>query len=93
MATKNGFRIIKEYDQTENTMITLDYAKFFIGRFIAPALNYGIYSAQKSFPIISSLISKIIGSKWGKKRKQLDLVDSFLFRKYRNHMIYLLKKI
>ena len=93
IATKNGFRLIKEYDQTENTMITLDYAKFFIGRFIDPALNYGIYSAQKSFPIISSLISKIIGSKWEKKRKQLDLVDSSLFRKYRKYMIYLLKKI
>ena len=38
-------------------------------------------------------ISKIIGSKWGKKRKQLDLLDSSLFRKYRKYMIYLLKKI
>ena len=33
---------------------------------------------KKSFPIISSLISKIVGNKWEKKRKQLDLVDSSL---------------
>ena len=92
-AKKYGFTIMKEYDQTENTMITLDYAKFFFQRFISPTIDYGIYSVEKSFPKISLLIGKIIYSKWEKKRKQLDLIDSSLFRKYRKYMIYLFQKV
>ena len=93
LAITNGFKLIKEYDQTENTIITLDYAKFFIDRFIDPTIDYGIYSAQKSFPILSSLISKIVSKKWEEKKKQLDLIDSSLFQKYRKYMIYLFKKV
>ena len=93
IAKKYGFTLIKEYDQTENTMITLDYAKYFLKRFIDPAINYGIYSSEKSYPKISFLIGKIISPKWEKKRKQLDLIESSLFRKYRKYMVYLFKKV
>ncbi len=94
LSAKNfGFKLIKEYDQTENTMLTLDYAKYFVNRFINPSIDYGIYSTKKKFPQLAALVGKIIKSKWREKKDQLDLIDSSLFRKYRKYMIYLFKKI
>ena len=92
-AQSNGYELIREYDQTENTMPTLDYAKYFVERFLNPTLEYGINSANKNFPKVSKLIGKIISSKFQKKKDQLNLIDSKQFRKYRKYMIYLFKKI
>jgi len=92
-AKVSGFEIVKEYDQTENTMLTLDYAKYLIDRFIYPTLDYGIFSTKKKYPKITGLIGKIMKTQWTEKKKQLDLIDSSLFRKYRKYMIYLFKKI
>tara|TARA_B110000483_G_scaffold55857_1_gene69871 strand:+ start:3905 stop:4726 length:822 start_codon:yes stop_codon:yes gene_type:complete len=91
-AEENNFQLIKEYDQTENTMPTLDYAQYFLDRFISPAIDYGSYSAKKNYPIISNMIKRVIGSKWDKKKEQLDLINSQEFRKYRKYMIYLFQK-
>jgi MPBQ/MSBQ methyltransferase len=92
-AQSNGYKLIREYDQTENTMPTLDYAKYFVERFLNPTVEYGINSANKNFPKISKLIGRIISSKFQKKRDQLNLIDSKQFRKYRKYMIYLFQKI
>tara|TARA_B110000008_G_scaffold270946_1_gene301786 strand:- start:171 stop:998 length:828 start_codon:yes stop_codon:yes gene_type:complete len=92
-AQSNGYKLIREYDQTENTMPTLDYAKYFVERFLNPTVEYGINSANKNFPKISKLIERIISSKFQKKRDQLNLIDSKQFRKYRKYMIYLFQKI
>ena len=92
-AKKNGFDMISQYDQTDNTMITLDYAKYFIERFINPTIDYGVYSANKNFPTISKLLGFFAQKKWRDKQSQLDLINSDLFRKYRKYMIYLFKKI
>ena len=92
-AKKNGFDMISQYDQTDNTMITLDYAKYFIERFINPTIDYGVYSANKNFPAISKLLGFFAQKKWRQKQIQLDLINSDLFRKYRKYMIYLFKKI
>ena len=91
-AEKNGFDLIKEYDQTENTMLTLDYANYLIERFVDPAIDYGVYSFKKNYPKISKLTAHLTKKKWFEKKNQLDLVDSNLFRKYRKYMIYLFKK-
>ena len=91
-AKKNGFDMIKQYDQTDNTMITLDYAKYFIERFINPTIDYGVFSLRKNYPRISKLIGQITKKKWFEKKNQLDLINSNLFRKYRKYMIYLFKK-
>jgi len=92
-AKKFGFQLVEEYDQTNNTMLTLDYANYFMGRFINPSIDYGIYSAKKNFPKISKILGKIIEKKWNEKKNQLDLIDSSLFRKYRKYMIYLFQKV
>jgi hypothetical protein len=91
-AQGNGFDLVEQYDQTNNTMPTLEYADYFLERFIKPSLDYGFYSAKKNYPIISKMIKKMIGSKWDKKKEQLDLIDSEKFKKYRKYMIYLFKK-
>ena len=88
-AKKYGFKLIKEYDQTENTMPTLDYAKYFVERFINPSFEYGVYSANKNFPKFSMIFKKFIGPKFNKKKEQLKLIDSNEFRKYRKYMIFL----
>lgn len=92
IAKSNGFDLIREYDQTENTMPTLDYAKYFVERFLNPTMEYGINSANKNFPRISKLIGKIIGPKFREKKDQINLIDSKQFRKYRKYMIYLFQK-
>ena len=92
-AKENGFDLIKQYDQTENTMLTLDYANYVIERFINPTLDYGVYSIDKNFPKISKVIGFFIAKKWQEKKNQLDLINSDLFRKYRKYMIYLFQKI
>ena len=91
-AEKNGFDLIKEYDQTDNTMLTLDYANYLIERFVNPAIDYGVFSFKKNYPRVSSLTAYLKKKKWFEKKNQLDLVDSNLFRKYRKYMIYLFKK-
>ena len=91
-AKTHGFELIREYDQTENTMPTLDYGKYFIERFINPTVEYGVYSAKKNYPKTAAIIGKMIGSKIEKKKDQLELIDSSQFRKYRKYMIYLFQK-
>ena len=91
-ANENGFDLIREYDQTDNTMPTLDYGKYFIERFINPVMEYGIYSAKKNYPKTASIVGKIIATKIESKMGQLELINSNLFRKYRHYMIYLFKK-
>tara|TARA_Y100001968_G_scaffold333763_1_gene399256 strand:- start:698 stop:1519 length:822 start_codon:yes stop_codon:yes gene_type:complete len=89
---KFDFKLLKQFDQTENTMLTLDYAKYFMDRFVNPTIDYGVYSAKKSFPRITKMFGSLIKKKWDIKQKQLDLIDSDIFRKYRKYMIYLFQK-
>ncbi len=91
-AAAYGFELIKEYDQTENTMPTLDYGKYFIERFINPSIEYGIYSAKKNYPKTARIVGKLMRPKFEAKMDQMDLLDSGLFRKYRKYMIYLFQK-
>ena len=92
-AKEHGFELLKEYDQTENTMPTLDYGKYFINRFIEPTIDYISYSSKKSYPKMASIVGSFIKPKYNSKKNQLDLLDSDLFRKYRKYMIFLFKKI
>ena len=92
-AKEHGFELLREYDQTENTMPTLDYGKYFINRFVEPTIDYISYSSKKSFPKMAPIFGSFIRSKYDKKKNQLDLLDSDLFRKYRKYMIFLFKKI
>ncbi len=91
-AKAHGFELIREYDQTDNTMPTLDYGKYFIERFINPTIEYSVHSAKKNYPKIAALIGKLVSPKLKAKKNQLDLLDSTLFRKYRKYMIYLFQK-
>ena len=92
-AEKNGFDLIKEYNQTDNTMLTLDYANYLVERFVNPTIDYGVFSLRKNYPRISKLIGLFTKKKWFEKKNHLDLINSNLFRKYRKYMIYLFKKI
>tara|TARA_S200000501_G_scaffold175815_1_gene165496 strand:+ start:4408 stop:5229 length:822 start_codon:yes stop_codon:yes gene_type:complete len=93
LAKLNGFRLIKSYNQTDNTMPTLAYGKYIVDRFIFPSLDYGFYSAKKNYPIVSKIIKELFGKKIQSKKQQLDLLNTDLFRKYRKYMIYLFKKL
>jgi len=92
-AKNHGFDLIQEYNQTNNTMPTLDYGKYFIERFIDPTVDYITYSAKKNYPGMASIVEKFIKSKFDSKKSQLELLDSDLFRKYRKYMIFLFKKV
>jgi len=88
-----GFKLLKEYDQTENTMPTLDAAHHFIQRFIQPTAEYAQVSLQQKYPFTYRLMKSLFGKNISSKMDQLDLVKSLEFRKYRKYMIYLFQKV
>ena len=88
-----GFKLLKEYDQTENTMPTLDAAHHFIERFILPTAEYAQVSLQSKNPLTYQLLKLLFGKNISSKMDQLDLVKSEEFRKYRKYMIYLFQKV
>ena len=88
-----GFKLLKEYDQTENTMPTLDAAHHFIERFILPTAEYAQISLQRKNPLAYRLLKLLFGKNISSKMDQLDLVNSEEFRKYRKYMIYLFQKV
>ena len=88
-----GFKLLKEYDQTENTMPTLDAAHHFIQRFIQPTAEYAQVSLQRKNPFTYRLMKSLFGKNISSKMDQLDLVKSEEFRKYRKYMIYLFQKV
>ena len=92
-AEKYGFKLIKEFDQTENTMPTLDGAKALIERFIFPTLEFSSNYLGKNYPFILKVIKKAFGKKVDDKMKQLSLLDSKDFKKYKRYMIYLFQKV
>ena len=92
-AEEYGFKLIKEFDQTENTMPTLDGAKALMERFIFPTLEFSSNYLGKNHPFILKVIKKAFGKKVDDKIKQLSLLDSKDFKKYKRYMIYLFQKV
>ncbi len=92
-AKEYGFKLIREYDQTENTMPTLDGAKALIERFIFPTVEFSSNYLGKNHPFILKVIKKAFGKKVNDKMKQLSLLDSSDFKKYKRYMIYLFQKV
>ena len=92
-AEKFGFKLIREYDQTENTMPTLDGVKAFMERFIYPTVEFSSQYMDKNYPFILKVIKKVFGNKVDKKMKQFSLLESDEFRKYKRYMIYLFQKV
>ena len=92
-AEEYGFKLIKEFDQTENTMPTLDGAKALMERFIFPTFEYSSNYLGKNHPFILKVIKKTFGKKVDEKMKQLSLLDSKDFKKYKRYMIYLFQKV
>ncbi len=92
-AEKYGFKLIREYDQTENTMPTLDGVKAFMERFIYPTVEFSSQYMDKNYPFILKVIKKAFGNKVDKKLKQFSLLESDEFRKYKRYMIYLFQKV
>ena len=92
-AEEYGFKLIKEFDQTENTMPTLDGAKALMERFIFPTLEFSSNYLGKNHPFILKVIKKAFGKKVDDKMKQLSLLDSKDFKKYKRYMIYLFQQV
>ena len=92
-AEEYGFKLIKEFDQTENTMPTLDGAKALMERFIFPTLEFSSNYLGKNYPFILKVIKKAFGKKVDDKMKQLSLLESKDFKKYKKYMIYLFQKV
>ena len=92
-AEEYGFKLINEFDQTENTMPTLDGAKALMERFIFPTLEFSSNYLGKNHPFILKVIKKAFGKKVDDKMKQLSLLDSKDFKKYKRYMIYLFQQV
>ena len=88
-----GFKLLKEYDQTENTMPTLDSAKAFMERYIYPTVEFSSNYMDKNYSFIMKILKKSFGKRVNGKMKQLSLLDSNEFRKYKRYMIFLFQKV
>ena len=92
-AENADFKLLKEYDQTDNTLPTLDAARHFIERFILPTAEYSRISLRRKNPLIYRLMKLLFGKNISSKMDQLNLVKSDEFRKYRKYMVYLFQKV
>ena len=92
-AKEYGFELIREYDQTDNTMPTLDGAKAFMDRFIFPTVEFSSNYLDKNHPLVLKVLKKAFGKKLESKINQFSLLESSDFKKYKRYMIYLFKKI
>ena len=88
-----GFKLLREYDQTENTMPTLDSAKAFMERYIYPTVEFSSNYMDKNYSFIMRILKKAFGKRVNEKMKQLSLLDSNEFRKYKRYMIFLFQKV
>ena len=88
-----GFKLLREYDQTENTMPTLDSAKAFMERYIYPTVEFSSNYMDKNHSFIMRILKKAFGKRVNEKMKQLSLLDSSEFRKYKRYMIFLFQKV
>ena len=88
-----GFKLLKKYDQTENTMPTLNGAKALLERFIFPTVEFSSNYLDKNHPFILKVIKKAFGNKVNDKMKQISLLNSSDFKKYKRYMIYLFQKV
>jgi len=92
-AEEYGFKLIREYDQTDNTMPTLDGAKALMERFIFPTVEFSSNYLDKNHPFILKLIKKTFGKRLNDKMNQLSLLNSRDFKKYKRYMIFLFQKV
>jgi len=92
-AEEYGFKLIREYDQTDNTMPTLDGAKALMERFIFPTVEFSSNYLDKNHPFILKLIKKTFGKRVNDKMNQLSLLNSRDFKKYKRYMIFLFQKV
>lgn len=92
IAREEGFEVIREYDQTLNTVPTLDAALYFVQRFVEPTVDYAITAMNRKKPLLLKVL-KMAFNKYGRdKLSQMDLIRSDEFKKYRKYMIYLFQK-
>lgn len=91
-AKEYGFKLIREFDQTDNTMPTLDGVKAFIERFIYPTMDFTSNYMNNNHPFIFKVLKNAFGKKVNEKMKQISLIESDEFRKYKRYMIYLFQK-
>jgi len=92
-AEEYGFKLIREYDQTDNTMPTLDGAKALMERFIFPTVEFSSNYLDKNHPFILKLIKNTFGKRVNDKMNQLSLLNSRDFKKYKRYMIFLFQKV
>jgi len=92
-AEEYGFKLIREYDQTDNTMPTLDGAKALMERFIFPTVEFSSNYLDKNHPFILKLIKKTFGKRVNDKMNQFSLLNSRDFKKYKRYMIFLFQKV
>lgn len=92
-AKKSGFHLVKEFDQTENTMPTLNLAHELTHRFFKPLASHVAKAFERRHPLVFTLGQKLFSKKITKKEKELALIDSNEFRKYRKYMVLLFQKV
>ena len=91
-AEECGFKLIREYDQTDNTMPTLDGVKEFVDRFISPTVEFSSNYLHVNHPFILKILKKALSGKIDNKLKQFSLLESDEFKKYKRYMIFLFQK-
>lgn len=91
-ARAHGFKLLNMFDQTDNTMPTLEGMKVFMERFIYPIMEFSTNYMNKNYPFMLKVMRRAFGKKVDEKMLQLALLDKEVFKRYKRYMIYLFQK-
>ncbi|NOZ74524.1 MAG: class I SAM-dependent methyltransferase [FCB group bacterium] len=87
-----GFSMVKDVDITPHILPTLNGAHAFVNRFVWPTTEYVLYSIKRKHPKLLASLRLMFNGIWKRKQKQLALIDSQEFQKYRRYKVFLFQK-
>jgi len=91
-AQERGFTLIKEWDITAHILPTLWAAEVFVNRFVWPTTDYLLHSVERKHPKLLASLKLLFQGLLNRKQKQLQLIDSQAFQKYRRYLVFLFQK-
>lgn len=93
IAGEYGFEVVKAEDITSRVTPTLDLAKLKYDEYVLPTLELINHLLLSSVPIPYKIVQFLARKQFREIAMQLQLIDSQLFLKHRQYMIYIFKLI
>lgn len=90
-AKANGFELLQEEDITDKATPSLDLAKEWMDRYVAPSLELLAYSLGRKHPKLFGLVRWLLRKKINRYHDDMMLLDSAHFKRVKRYKILLFK--